>query len=67
MAEKGHYEFILKAGEKLKALHIGDNEGFSDQHLMPFTRGNVDFGEVVNGLALLDIKAFSILKYWVRI
>lgn len=50
MTEKEHYKFILKAGKKLKALHIADNEGFSDQHMMPFTRGNVDFQEVVRGL-----------------
>ena len=50
LTDKDQYQFILKAGDKLKALHIADNEGFSDQHLMPFGGGNIDFGEVVSGL-----------------
>ena len=47
---KNHREFILKAGKKLKALHIADNEGVIDQHIMPFTRGTVNFVEVVKAL-----------------
>lgn len=47
---KNQREFILKAGDKLKALHIADNQGKSDQHMMPFARGNVDFEEVVKAL-----------------
>lgn len=43
-------EFILTAGKKLRAIHIADNEGDRDQHLIPFGRGNVDFGEVVAAL-----------------
>ena len=45
-----HREFILKAGDKLKALHIADNDGSSDQHLAPFGRGSVNFFEVVEAL-----------------
>ena len=51
---KNQREFIIKAADKLKALHIADNEGARDQHMMPFTRGNVDFIEVVK--ALKEIK-----------
>lgn len=47
---KNQREFILTAGKKLKALHIADNEGERDQHMMPFTRGKVDFIEVVQAL-----------------
>jgi len=43
-------EFILKAGSRLRALHIADNEGERDQHMMPFGRGNVNFFEVVESL-----------------
>ena len=43
-------EFILAAADKLRALHIADNEGERDQHLMPFTKGKVDFGTVVDAL-----------------
>lgn len=47
-------EFILKAGHRLRALHIADNEGASDQHMMPFGRGNVDFEKVVAALREVD-------------
>jgi len=47
-------EFILKAGHRLHALHIADNEGERDQHMMPFGRGNVDFFEVVAALREVD-------------
>jgi len=43
-------EFILKAGRKLKALHIADNEGLVDQHMMPFGKGTVDIKEVFKAL-----------------
>ena len=44
-------EFILKAGSRLKALHIADNDGSRDQHLAPFGAGKVDFIEVVRALS----------------
>lgn len=62
LMEKDHYKFILKAGKKLKALHIADNEGFIDQHMMPFTKGNVDFQEVVRGLREVDYKGLFNLE-----
>ena len=45
-------DFILKAGAHLRALHIADNQNYYDldEHLMPFSRGNVDFFSVVRGL-----------------
>ncbi len=50
LADKNQREFILKAGDKLKALHIADNEGKTDQHMMPFNRGKINFAEVVKAL-----------------
>lgn len=50
LTDKNQREFILKAGSKLKALHIADNEGVNDQHMMPFTKGTVNFVEVVKAL-----------------
>ena len=50
LTDKNQREFILKAGSRLKAIHIADNEGKTDQHLMPFTCGTVDFCEVVKAL-----------------
>lgn len=43
-------EFIRKAGDKLIALHIADNDTSRDQHLMPFGNGNVDWKDVMIGL-----------------
>ncbi len=43
-------EFIRKSGSRLKALHIADNEGSWDMHMMPYGRGTVDFGAVRRGL-----------------
>ena len=42
--------FIRKAGKHLKALHIADNQGATDQHLMPFGVGKVDFEDVFSAL-----------------
>ncbi len=50
LTEKNQREFILKAGKKLKALHIANNDGLKDHHIMPFGRGNVNFFEVVKAL-----------------
>ncbi len=47
---KSQREYILKAGKQLRAIHIADNEGQWDQHLMPFTSGKIDFFEVVSAL-----------------
>ncbi len=44
-------DFILRAGDKLHALHIADNEGKADQHMMPFGRGNVNWRSVMEGLS----------------
>ena len=44
-------KFILTAGDKLRALHIADNQGKDDdQHMMPCAKGRVNFLEVVEAL-----------------
>lgn len=35
--------FAQAAGSRLHALHIADNDGHGDQHLLPYSRGNVDW------------------------
>lgn len=50
MCEQSQRDFIMGAGARLHALHIADNEGVTDQHMMPFGRGNVDFAEVIAAL-----------------
>jgi len=50
LTDKDQLAFIYKAGAKLKALHITDNDGTADQHLMPFNRGEIDFEKIVKAL-----------------
>ncbi len=47
MAGEPQADFIRACGTHLKALHLADNEGATDQHMMPGGRGTVDFLEVV--------------------
>ena len=54
MCGKDQADFIRKAGKRLYALHIADNEGVTDQHMMPYGKGNVDFGAVVCALREVD-------------
>ena len=42
--------FIEEAGPYLKALHIADNDGSGDQHLMPYGRGTVYWDGVMAAL-----------------
>lgn len=55
-------EFILKAGKYLKALHIADNEGERDQHMMPFGKGNVEIESVVQALREIDYQGLFNLE-----
>lgn len=43
-------DFIRFAGPRLKALHIHDNEGKEDQHILPFSCGSINWQEVVGAL-----------------
>lgn len=43
-AETTQSGFIRRAGKRLIALHIADNDTSGDEHLMPFGGGTVDFG-----------------------
>ena len=54
LRDRDQRHFILTAGHRLKALHIADNEGERDQHMMPFGKGNVDFSVVVQALREID-------------
>ena len=47
-------EFIRKAGKYLKALHVHDNDGSGDQHILPFAKGNIKFKEVMQALKEID-------------
>ena len=43
-------EFIKQSGSLLKALHITDNEGERDQHMIPYGIGNIKWDQVVRSL-----------------
>ena len=54
LTDKDQKAFIRKAGKRLKALHIANNDGLKDHHIMPFGRGNVNFFHVVEALREVD-------------
>jgi sugar phosphate isomerase/epimerase len=56
LVEGNQGDFIRKAGKKLHALHIHDNQNLDDmdQHLLPFSRGTVDFSDVMKALREID-------------
>ncbi len=45
----GQYEDILAMGGELRALHVQDNDGKTDAHLMPMC-GTTNFDDVIRGL-----------------
>jgi sugar phosphate isomerase/epimerase len=55
--------FITGAERHLRALHLADNDGSRDQHLIPFGLGTVDWEAVARGLregAYRDLLNFEI-------
>lgn len=42
--------FIRRAGPRLQALHIADNLGHNDDHMLPYGRGTVKWKEVMKAL-----------------
>jgi sugar phosphate isomerase/epimerase len=51
LASRDQLSFIERAGPLLRALHLADNDGTRDQHLIPFGLGTVDWEGVCLGLA----------------
>ncbi len=46
-------EFIRKCGAKLQALHIADNLGVNDNHILPYSAGTVDWQKVMRALKVI--------------
>lgn len=46
-------EGLAYVGKRLLALHVNDNMGLDDDHMLPFM-GNVDWRDAMHGLALAD-------------
>ncbi len=60
--DRDQVSFIRKAGKHIKALHLADNEGQTDQHLMPYGRGNVNFEAVVREMKAIDYQGLYNLE-----
>ena len=61
MRDRDQVAFIRKAGKHIKALHLADNEGQRDQHLMPYL-GTLNHDEVINALIDIDYKGYFTLE-----
>ena len=60
--DKDQVGFIKRAGKHIKALHLADNEGQADQHLMPYGKGSVDFVSVIREMKRLDYQGLYNLE-----
>ena len=60
--DKDQVGFIRRAGKHIKALHLADNEGHADQHMMPFGKGNVKFVDVIREMKKLDYQGLYNLE-----
>lgn len=50
-----HRQNLNILGSRLKAVHVQDNKGLADEHLLPF-HGNIDWKDAMAGLADIDYK-----------
>lgn len=53
--EGNQYEDIVTLGSELYALHINDNSGRGDEHIIPYL-GTVNMDEIMNALIDIDYK-----------
>lgn len=71
------YQFITKLGSRLKVLHIHENNGFGDSHVLPYTqmdqtgqRAIMDWEKFFKGLAeikydgALSFETFRVNRIW---
>lgn len=59
--EGHHYEDICVLGDLLTTVHVHDNNGRSDEHMMPFS-GTMNFDELMCGLIDSGYKGFFTLE-----
>lgn len=50
LAGGGHRENLTRLGKRVKAVHVQDNHGKTDEHLLPFY-GAIDWRDAMTGLA----------------
>ena len=56
------HDFIIGCGPHLQALHIADNLGFDDDHMLPYGKGNVNWDEVLDALHAIGYHDFFNLE-----
>lgn len=49
-------EFVRQAGGRLRALHIADNLGEHDDHLLPYGRGTIRWPEIMAALRAIQYR-----------
>jgi sugar phosphate isomerase/epimerase len=54
-------DFIRQAGERLKALHIADNLGTNDDHMLPYGKGTLGWSEIM--VALREVGYSGLFNY----
>ncbi len=54
-------EMIFALGDRIKALHIHDNDSLADSHQIPFSR-NINFEKVVRALKKIGYKGYFTLE-----
>ena len=62
LRDKDQVEFIRRGGKHIKALHLADNEGEKDQHMMPFGKGHVNFKNVITEMKKLGYEGLYNLE-----
>ena len=62
LTDKDQAAFIRRAGKHIKALHLADNEGERDQHLMPYGKGSVNFEVVIREMKALGYEGLYNLE-----
>jgi len=61
LADGDQGRFVREARGLLRALHLADNDGSGDQHLMPFARGTVRWADLMT--ALREIAYSGLLNF----
>lgn len=62
LRDRDQVNFIRRAGKHIKALHLADNEGKADQHMMPYGKGNVDFVSVIREMKAIGYEGLYNLE-----
>ena len=65
---KDQYNFMMKLGKRIRAFHVHDNDGASDQHIAPYM-GTIVWDRFIQGLHDLNFSGtmdFETFNVWTR-